>query len=317
MLESIAKALVVPGKGILAADSTQGIIKRFAAVGLVFTPELDQKYKKMLFTTPGLEQFISGVILNGRNIRQNIFTNQEIILGIKVDEGLELFGEGEERITKGLDGLEAKLGEYLRMGAKFTKWRGVFKISDIYPTDAFLEENLGRMAKFAKISQAAGLVPVVEPEVLLEGKHTLKKCEEITTQVLQLLFKKLREEPVYLSSLILKTSMVLPGKESGLKAMPAEVVQATLRTLVNSVPQEVPGIVFLSGGQSPDEATLNLNWIEIAARKAAWPISFSFERALQQEALAVWAGKDENVKKAQEVFYKRARKVSLARDGKL
>ena len=316
-LMNIARTLVAPGKGILAVDSTKGIIKRFAAVGLVFTPELDQKYKRMLISTPGLEQFISGVILNDRNIRQDVLTNKEIVLGIKVDEGLEPFGDGKEETTKGLEGLEKRLKEYVGMGAGFTKWRGVIKISDIFPTEAFLNENLNKMVEFAHISQLNVLVPVVEPEVFLEGNHTIARCEEVETKTLKLLFEKLQQMKVDLTGLVLKTSMVLPGKNSGVRATPLEVAQATVRTLNNSVPPEVSGVVFLSGGQTADEATANLNEIEKNVKDCPWPISFSFERALQQEVLVEWAGKDENVKKAQEVFYKRVKLVSLAREGKL
>ena len=314
-MKDTAQRLAASPKGILAADSTKGIIKRFESVGLTFTHELDRKYKETLLATSGLEEFISGVILNDTNIRQNILMNRGIVLGIKVDGGLEPFGEGVEEITKGIDGLEQRLKEYLEMGAKFTKWRGVFRISDIYPTNAFLEENLGRIAEYAKISQGIGLIPIVEPEVLLDGNHTTIKCEEVETKVLKLLFEKLNASGVDLTSLILKTSMVLPGKDNGVKTASLEVAKATIRTLLNSVPQEVAGVVFLSGGQSPDEATVNLNEIEKNLDGLTFPVSFSFERALQEEALKIWRGLDENVKAAQEVFLNRARKVSLARRG--
>lgn len=320
-LKEVASQLLASPKGILAADeSTKTITKRFETIGLTSTPDLNKKYREMLFTTPEIEEYISGVILYDETIRQGlgeILKEKGIIPGIKVDEGLEPFGEGEEEATKGLEGLPERLKEYLSMSAKFTKWRGVFRISDIYPTDSFLEENLGRMVKYAKISQTMGLVPIVEPEVLLDGNYTTAKCEEVETKVLKLLFEKLVAEGVDLSSLILKTSMVLPGKDNGVKAAPLEVAKATVRTLLNSVPQEVAGVVFLSGGQSPDQATCNLNEIEKNLDGLIFPVSFSFARALQEEALKVWGGKDENIKAAQNVFYERARKVSQARDGKL
>jgi len=316
-LAKVALQLVASPRGILAADSTKGIIKRFESVGLTFTPELDRSYKEILLATAGLEEFISGVILNDTNIRQNIVVNGEIILGIKVDEGLEPFGKGEEEITGGLDRLEQRLKEYLGMGAKFTKWRGVFRITDTYPTEAFTEENLNRMVRFAKISQSMGLVPIVEPEILLEGRHTTTRCEEIETKVLKLLFAKLVTQGINLGSLILKTSMVLPGKDSGIKAAPLEVAKATVRALANSVPSEISGVVFLSGGQSADDATNNLNEIEKNLDGISFPVSFSFERALQEDVLKVWGGQDKNIKAAQNVFYERARKVSQARDGKL
>lgn len=316
-MKDTAQKLFAPGKGVLAIDSLKGTVKRFTALGLTHTPELDKKYKEILLGTNGIEEFISGVILNDLNIRQGVQVGAEIIKGIKVDEGLEKFNGGEEDVSKGLIGLENRLKEYVGMGAKFTKWRGVFKISNIYPTDEFLEENLNRMVKVAKLSQEAGLVPIVEPEVLLDGNHTTTRCEEIETMVLKLLFKKLNEEGVDLTSLILKTSMVLPGKDSGVKAAPLEVAKVTVRTLINSVPKEIVGVLFLSGGQSPDEVTQNLNEIEKNLDGFSLPVSFSFERALQVEALDTWKGLDENVKAAQGVFVNRARKISLAREGKL
>lgn len=317
-MKETAQRLVAAPRGILAADeSTKTITKRFLAVGLTSTPDLNKKYREMLFTTSGIENFISGIIMFDETIRQNILINKSIIPGIKVDGGLEPFGDGEEEATKGLAGLGERLKEYLSLGAKFTKWRGVFRISDIYPTDAFLEENLNRMVEFAKISQSIGLVPIVEPEVLLDGNHTTTRCEEIETKVLKLLFEKLKVEGIDLASLLLKTSMVLPGKDSGVKAAPLEVAKATVRTLKNSVPPDVAGIVFLSGGQAPDEATHNLNEIEKNLDGLTIPLSFSFGRALQEEALKTWIGLEENIKAAQEVFINRARKVSLAREGKL
>jgi len=200
---------------------------------------------------------------------------------------------------------------------KFSKWRGVIKISAIFPTNEFLNENLERMAKFAKISQDKNFVPVVEPEILLDGNHTTTRCEEISTKTWKTLFDKLKQNGVVLENLILKTSMVLPGKDSGVVAAPLEVGGATLRALKLGVPAEVPGILFLSGGQTPDEATANLNEINKLKGDAPWELSFSFARALQQEAMEKWAGKDENVAAAQAIFYGRAKKVSLARRGAL
>jgi len=219
-------------------------------------------------------------------------------------------------VTKGLEGLESRLQEYLGMGAKFTKWRGVFKIAATTPTEGFIIENLEKMAAFAKISQDAGFVPIVEPEVLLDGSHTTSRCEEVETKVLQKLFEKLAVQSVYLPGLLLKTSMVMPGKESGVKAEPLEVAQATLRTLQNSVPPEVAGIVFLSGGQSEEEATHNLREICKTGVNSPWPLGFSFERALQNSALLLWTGKDENIKAAQAAFLARARANSEARYGR-
>jgi len=326
-MEETIKKLLAPGKGLLAADeSTKTITKRFATLGLISTPELNRKYRQMLFTTAGIEQFISGVIMFDETVGQNTddgvlfsdyLTREGIVPGIKVDGGLEPFNGTEEQITKGLDGLRERLKEYLGMGLKFTKWRAAILISDVFPTDAFLEEDLNLMVEFARMSQEGEFVPIVEPEVLLDGNHTVARCEEVEVKVLMMLFGKLKSEGVDLSKLILKTSMVLPGKESGVKAAPLEVASATLRTLKATVPPEVPGVVFLSGGQTPDEATNNLNETVKLKGDAPWQLSFSFARALQEEAMATWMGRDENIKGAQETFSKRAALVSKARNGQL
>ncbi|MGA3291587.1 MAG: class I fructose-bisphosphate aldolase [Candidatus Microgenomates bacterium] len=326
-MEDLINKILAPGKGLLAADeSTHTIEKRFESIGLTSTPELNRKYRQMFFTTPGIEQFLSGIILFDETTRQKtddgvsfpaFLTQKGIIPGIKVDGGLEPFNGGEEQITKGLEGLGDRLKEYFKMGLKFTKWRAAIKISDIFPTDAFLEEDLGRITEFAKISQENGFIPIVEPEILLDGNHTTTRCAEIEMKVLKLLFDKLKSREVDLTKLLLKTSMVLPGKESGVKAEPLEVAHATLRTLKTSVPADVPGIVFLSGGQTPDEATKNLNEIVKLKDDAPWQLSFSFARALQEEAMAEWDGKDENVRVAQQAFLSRLERVSQARNGKL
>lgn len=326
MHDTIQKILA-PGRGLLAADeSTHTIEKRFAALNLTSTPELNRVYRQMLFTTPGIEDFLGGIIMFDETVRQktdggmsfsDYLAQRGIVPGIKVDGGLEPFNGSEEQITKGLEGLAERLKEYSGMGLKFTKWRGAFSISDIFPTDVFLEKNLSRMTEFAKVSQNAGFVPIIEPEVLLDGNHTTTRCELVETKVLQILFEKLRTAGVDLTNLLLKTSMVLPGKESGVKAEPLEVAHATLRTLNNSVPKEVFGIVFLSGGQTPDEATNNLNEIVKLKGDAPWQISFSFARALQEEAMRQWGGKAENIPSAQKVFYERAKRISQARKGEL
>lgn len=323
MNETVQKLLSV-GKGILAADeSTGNITKKFATLGLTSTPELNKKYREMLFTTPDIEKYISGVILFDETIKQGlgeVLKQKGILVGIKVDEGLESFNDTEEQVTKGLDGLSERLEEYKSLGATFTKWRTVYKISDLYPSEPFLAESLNRMADYAKMVQDHGMVPIVEPEVLLDGKHTNTRCEEITTKVLKKLFVVLKEKNVDLSSLILKPSMVIPGKESGVIVMPLEVSNSTLRTLQNSVPEEIPGIVFLSGGQTPDQATFNLNEIVKLNKDkkfGKWELSFSFGRALQEEAMKIWSGKEENITKAQEAFVDRLQKVCLARQGEL
>ena len=320
MQETIQK-LLAPGKGLLAADESTGTIsKRFVALGLTSTPELNKKYREMLFTTPEIERYLGGVILFDESVRQNlqkVLGEKGIISGIKVDSGLEAFNGSEEQVTKGLEGLDERLKEYSTLGLKFTKWRAAIRISDIFPTDAFLKEDLSRMVEFAKISQNNDFAPIVEPEVLLDGNHTTTRCEQTSVKVWQILFEKLKTAGIDLTNLILKTNMVLPGKDSGVKATPLEVAEVTLRSLKQSVPPEVGGIVFLSGGQSPDEATNNLN--EIVKRKSdsPWPISFSYSRALQEEAMKVWAGKDENIPAAQKVFLDRLIMVSKARNGQL
>ncbi|HBU69819.1 MAG TPA: fructose-bisphosphate aldolase class I [Elusimicrobia bacterium] len=323
-MNQTVQLLLAPHKGILAADeSTGNITKKFANLGLTSTPELNKKYREMLFTTPEIEKYISGVIFFDETIKQGlgkILLDKGILVGIKVDMGLESFNNTEEQVTIGLEGLEQRLEEYKKLGATFTKWRAAFKISDTYPSDSFINENLKRMADYAKIVQDQGLVPIVEPEILLDGNHTNTRCEEISTKVLKRLFEILKEKNINLDALILKASMVIPGKESGVVVMPLEVSNSTLRYLQNSVPNEVNGIVFLSGGQTPDSATFNLN--EIAKLNSSkkfgpWDLSFSFGRALQQDAMAVWNGMDDNVSLAQETFLERLIKVSKARMGEL
>lgn len=325
MQETVQK-LLAPGKGILAADeSTHTIDNRFGELGIPSTPDTHQKYREMLLTTPGIENYLGGVIFFDETVRQKIgdksfpeYLNERgIVPGIKVDEGLESFNGSDEQITKGIETLDTRLKEYSQMGLKFTKWRAAISISDIYPSDSFLNEDMERLAKFAEISQANGFVPIVEPEILLTGNHTTTRCDEIETKVLQVLFEKLRTKNVDLKLLLLKTSMVLPGKDSGVIAEPLEVAHATLRALRKSVPPEVFGIVFLSGGQTPDAATNNLNEIVKLKADAPWNISFSFARALQEEAMEQWNGIDENVKNAQDKFIQRLERVSAARNGKL
>ena len=320
-MEETIQKLIASGKGILAADeSTHTIEKRFSVLGLTSTPELNKKYREMLFTTPDIEQYLGGVILFDESVRQNlnnILEEKGITPGVKVDGGLEAFNGGGEQITKGLEGLSDRLKEYSSLGLKFTKWRTAIKISDIFPTDSFLEESIKRMVEYAKLSQSFNMVPIVEPEILLDGNHTTTRCAEISVVVWQMLFDRLKVSGVDLPNLILKTNMVLPGKDSGVRAEPLEVSEATLRSLKKSVPPEVGGIVFLSGGQTPDEATNNLNEIEKRKGDAPWPLSFSYSRALQEEAMKAWAGKDENISEAQKIFISRLERVSRARNGQL
>ena len=325
-LKEIAEKLVSKNKGILAADESTGTItKRFESVGLTSTPELNRKYRQMLFSTPKMEEFISGVILFDETVRQKndegvafpeYLSQRGMIPGIKVDEGKEPFRNDKEAVTKGLKDLSKRLSEYKKMGLKFTKWRAVVYIDEIYPSNEAILENAKRLAEYAKVSQENGFVPIVEPEVLMEGEHTITKCELITKQALKTVFEELKKKEVFLEGLLLKTNMVLPGKESLVKSEPEEVSQFTLRVLEEAVPEEVPGVVFLSGGQSSDEAITNLNGINKEGGEYPWELSFSFGRALQGATLDAWKGKDNSVTMAQEVFYKVARITSLARQGK-
>lgn len=325
-LKEIADNLVPKNKGILAADESVGTItKRFELVGLTSTPELNRKYRQMLFSTPKIEEFISGVILFDETVRQEndegiafpeYLSQRGITPGIKVDQGKEPFRNDKEMVTKGLKDLPEKLAEYKKMGLKFTKWRAVVYINEIYPSKEAILENAKRLAKYAKISQENGFVPIVEPEILMEGEHTITKCEIITKQTLETVFEELEKEEVFLEGLLLKTNMVLPGKESLVKSEPKEVAQFTLRVLEATVPEKVPGIAFLSGGQSSEEAIANLNGMNNEDGKYPWELSFSFGRALQGSTLDAWKGEDNNATMAQEVFYEVTKSASLARQGK-
>ena len=326
-LESIAKQLVSPGKGILAADeSFPTIEKRFKTVGLKSTQESRRTYRELLFTTPGIEKFISGVILFDETLRQEscgkpivqILEEKGIILGIKVDQGTEdLPDYPGEKITKGIDGLGRRLEEYKILGAKFTKWRAVFSISQCTPSLACVEKNTDILADFAGVSQEKGFVPIVEPEVLMEGGHDINKCSEVTRMVLKMLFIKVNKKNIALSCLLLKPNMVLPGKDYPEREQAEEIAQKTIEVMREAVPPQVPGIVFLSGGQTPEEATENLREInKITNDRQTWQLSFSYGRALQEPVLKAWLGKEENIKVAQEAFYNRAKMNSEARYGK-
>ena len=320
-----AQSLVAPGKGILAADeSLPTIEKRFAKINVASTEENRRAYREVLITTEGMEDYISGVILFDETIRQKtqdgvpfveVLSGRGIIPGIKVDQGTEEVPEAPgEKVTKGLDGLTQRLIAYREMGARFTKWRAVYSIGPNLPSEYIIERNAQGLSDYTWDSQQALLASIVEPEVLMDGAHSIQKCEEVTTRVLTAVFKKLQEKGVDLSGMLLKPNMVLPGKDSGQKATPQEVAEATIRTLKNTVPTAVPGIVFLSGGQTPEQATKYLNEMNKVAG-LPWQLSFSFGRALQDPVLETWNGRPENVVEAQEAFLKRARLNSLARFG--
>jgi fructose-bisphosphate aldolase class I len=321
MLEEIIKKLLVDNKGLLAADeSLPTIAKRFKTVGLESTEDMRRAYREMLFTTPNIEQYISGVILFEETLHQKTqdnvlfpeyLANRNIIPGIKIDQGLEPFGTSEkEKITQGLDGLAERLEEYKNLGAKFTKFRSAFTISETTPTQENIMANADILAQMAKESQEKGLLPIVEPEVLLDGRHPIEKCATVTTQVLKEVFTSLEKFAVDITKIFIKTNMALPGKEAP-KESPEKVAKATIEALRNSVPKEVPAIVFLSGGQSPDEASRNLNAIAKTGQQP-WQLSFSFARALQEEALNIWQGNQEKVLFAQNAFIRRAKMVTMA-----
>jgi len=322
LLKSTAKNMVVKGKGILAADeSSKTIQKRFDKIGLKSDPDTNLTYRKMLFTTPGIEKYLSGVILFDETIRQSIdavlipgyLSRKGILPGIKVDKGtVDLPNFPGEKITEGLDGLKERLKEYAKLGAKFAKWRAVITIGKNLPTDNCIEANAEVLAKYALLCQEQDIVPIVEPEVLMDGDNTLEICKDATNRTLHSLFAKLKDNNVNLEGLILKTNMVISGKKCPIQAGSQEIAKETVETFLKVVPREVAGIVFLSGGQTPDQATENLAQINRVAG-SPWQLSYSYGRALQDEALSAWAGKNENVEKAQKVFLERVKKVSKAR----
>jgi fructose-bisphosphate aldolase, class I len=325
-MESTIQALLASGKGILAADESLPTIgKRFKELGIPSTEEKHRDYREMLFTTSGLNEFISGAILFDETIRQktkdsvpmvDVLTKQGIIPGIKVDEGtVALANFPGEKITDGLDGLRDRLVEYRKFGARFTKWRAVIAIGEQIPTRTCIEANATTLALFAALSQEAGLVPVVEPEVLMDGSHTIVRCEEVITATLKTVFDALFDHHVVLEQMLLKTGMVLSGAECPVQADVAEVAEMTLRCLRRAVPTAVPGIVFLSGGQSDEEATERLNAI-CRAGNAPWKLTFSYGRALQAPALKLWKGSADNVAAAQAALHHRAKCNGLAVLGK-
>jgi fructose-bisphosphate aldolase class I len=323
-IQSIAKQMMADPKGLLAADeSTKSCCKRFNALKIPCTDETRRQWRQLLCTSPNIERYISGVILYDETIRQNTdeglsfahtLSRNGIIPGIKVDKGLVPLDNFEpETITEGLDGLAKRLKEYYEMGARFTKWRSAFSIGAKLPTITAINANLNIMARYACIVQSASMVPIVEPEVLYEGKHSITESAKVTELVLNVLFGLLRTYRVDLTGLILKTSMVLAGAENT-KSKPSEVANHTLKVLNNAVPKEVAGIVFLSGGQSPEQATENLNAIGLAGTQP-WPITYSYSRAVQDPILKLWRGNAANTKKAQTKFAQLLAQNSAARNG--
>jgi fructose-bisphosphate aldolase, class I len=324
-LDRNAVAMAAAGKGILAADESTGTIKkRFDKIGLESTAESRRAYRELLFTAPDAERHISGVILYDETIRQKaadgkpfpaLLASRGILPGIKVDAGAKpLAGFPGETVTEGLDGLRERLAEYRGLGAKFAKWRAVIDIGAGIPTRNAIEANSEALARYAALCQEASIVPIVEPEVLMDGDHDIARCEEVTDATLESVFDALFRHRVRLEGMVLKPNMVIAGKKSAKQAKPQEVADATVRCLRRRVPAAVPGIAFLSGGQSEADATLHLSLMN-RVRDLPWQLTFSYGRALQESALAAWLGKTGNVAAGQGAFVRRAKLNGLARDG--
>jgi fructose-bisphosphate aldolase, class I len=325
-LEEIARQMVAPGKGILAADeSSPTIKKRFDSIGVESTEPNRRAYRELLFTTGGAEEHISGVILFDETIRQSshdgtpfpkLLAGKGIIPGIKVDAGAKaMAGAPGEKVTEGLDGLRTRVAEYFELGARFAKWRAVITIGDGIPSDYCLDANAHALARYAALCVEGGLVPIVEPEVLMDGPHSIDRCYEVTERALRKLYQELYAQRVPLEQTILKPNMVLSGTEAKKRADVRTVAEYTIRCLKNAVPAAVPGIVFLSGGQSDVEATEHLNAMNQIGG-FPWELSFSYGRALQAPPLKAWAGKSGNVAAAQKAYLHRARCNGAARYGK-
>jgi fructose-bisphosphate aldolase, class I len=325
-LQHTAAGMVATGKGILAADESSGTIKkRFDKIDVESTEENRRSYRELLFTTPGAAQSISGVILYDETIRQKTraglpfpeyLTKLGIIPGIKVDAGAKpLAGAADETITEGLDGLRERLVDYYKLGARFAKWRAVIDIGVGIPSRYAIEANAHALARYAALCQEQNIVPIVEPEVLMDGDHAIDRCEDVTNAVLAEVFQQLHAQRIFLEGMILKPNMVIAGKKSRIQARPEDVAAATLRTLKRHVPAAVHGIAFLSGGQAPAQATLHLSLMNKVG-SLPWALTFSYGRALQDAALSAWSGKAASFGAGQEAFGKWARLNSLARSGR-
>ena len=321
-IENIAKQMVAKGKGILAADESTGTMtKRLSSVNVKSTSENRLKFRETLFSAESMRNYIGGVILYDETIKQKTSSGKTIpeliksfgsIPGIKVDTGAKkLAGSPEEKITEGLDGLRERLAEYYKLGAKFTKWRAVYNISEIYPSELAIKSNAHALARYASLVQEAKMVPIVEPEVLMDGDHGIKKCYEVTAIVLKECYKELKLNKVNLKGTILKPNMILPGNKSKEKSNSEEIAKMTLKCLKENVPGEVPGIAFLSGGQSEIEATQNLNEIN-KINDTNFLMSFSYGRALQQSALKNWGKNIEDKNNTQKIFNHRSKMNGLS-----
>jgi len=323
-LEDIAARMMAPGKGILAADESTGTIKkRFDTIGVTSTADMRRDYREMLFRSDAMKDYVSGVILYDETLRQNakdgtplakLIADAGAVPGIKVDAGAKpLAGFPDETITEGLDGLRERLNEYYQLGARFAKWRGVISISDVLPTRGAVRQNAQALARYAALCQEAGIVPIVEPEILMDGQpgnHSIDRCYDVTELVLNTVFDELYDARVSLEGMVLKPNMVIDGKNAR-KASREEVAEKTIRCLKSTVPAAVAGIAFLSGGQSDEEATAHLS-IMNELHNPSWPLTFSYGRALQAAALKAWGGKEDNVAAGQRAFAHRARMNGLA-----
>ena len=327
-LVQTARALVAENKGILAADESGGTIKRrFDSINVESTEKSRRDYREMLFRTAGVADLVSGVILFDETIRQDaadgtplvkVLKDRGMIPGIKVDKGTVPLPEApDELVTEGLDGLRDRLNEYVELGAGFTKWRAVISITGDTPTSYSIGANAHALARFAALSQEAGLVPIVEPEILRDGDHSIERCFEVTEEVLREVFDQLAQQKVLLEGMLLKPSMVISGGSAAQRAEPEEVAEKTIEAFKRVLPAAVPGVVFLSGGEPDGSVTANLNALNQLASKvdAPWQLSFSFGRSLQGAPLSAWAGKAENTEAAALAFYTRARLTSAARQG--
>lgn len=330
-LKKVAKQMVAPGKGIIAADESAGTCqKRFDAVGVPCTEENRRVYRQTLFTAPGIEQYVSGIILYDETIRQesdegerfaDVLAKKGILPGIKVDGGVKnLALHGEEKVTEGLDGLRERLAEYKTFGAAFAKWRAVITIGADMPSSACIHANAHAMARYAALCEEAAIVPIVEPEVLIDGEHSLARCYEVTAATLKKTFEELAGQDVLLEGVILKASMVIAGKKAAQQSTPKEVAEMTVKCLKENVPTNLAGIVFLSGGQGDEQATENLDEMNklasstlLGVSKLPWPLTFSYSRAIQNPVLKLWAANPSaNVGSAQEALLFRSKMNSLA-----
>ena len=327
-LKEVARAMVAPDKGILAADESSDTIKnRFDSIGLPSTKENRRAYRHMLFSTEGMEEFISGVILYDETLKQNaldeaetpfpkLLSDKGMIPGIKVDSGIhDLAGFPGEKVTEGLDGLRARLSRYRKLGAAFAKWRAVITVGKGIPSDVCIDANAHALARYAALCQENGIVPIVEPEVLMDGDHTIYRCDEVTGVALRHVFEALAEHGVMLEGIVLKPSMVISGSECPEQASVEEVARRTVNNFLRNIPRDVPGVAFLSGGQSSETATAHLNAMNAMFGELPWELSFSYGRALQAAPLRAWGGDPTNFEAGQKAFYHRAMCNSYARTG--